>query len=1053
MVFRALVLATAAVAGSVRVNEVTTSQPHRVEIRVVATTDLHGRVRGWDYYADSAEAARGLSRMATIVDSVRRAVPGGTILVDAGDFLQGNALTYVASRPEAKGVHPVIAAMNAMRYDAVVLGNHEFDYGLPVLDRALANARFPVLAANTKRLDGGRAWASVAWVTRGGARIAVVGLTTPWAMVWNRSHLDGRVAIDDVVSAARTAVRDARAAGAAAVVVVAHAGIGGGPTEALEGMPPENPMDAVAREVPGIDLVVYGHTHREIADTTINGVLLVQPRNWATSAAVAALTLERVGGGWRVAAKAGRTVQAAGHAESPAVVQGVREWHERARRYATTTIGNTDEEWTTARGRTEDTPIIDFIGETMRRATGADLASTAVFSTNVRFASGPVTVARMAQLYPYDNTIRVVKFSGDRLKAYLEHSARYFRVTGAGDEARAVPDPAFIGFNFEVVTGADYTIDLARAPGDRVTGLAVRGRPVTASDTFTIALTNYRASGTGGYTMVPAAPVVSEDSREIRQLLIDEATRRRTFAPREYATPSWRLVPASLAAQVQRALDGTADFEAVRRTPSTAATTLRIIATNDFHGALEARPDGNFGMRGGAAQVATVIRRLEAECTGTCASVHVDGGDQFQGTPASNLAFGRPVVDFFNGVGLAAAAIGNHDLDWTVDTLRARMRDARYAFLGANITDRAGQRPAWVRPDTLVERGGVRVGIIGLATVATPSLTIARNVADLRFLPPAPVVIERARSLRQRGADVVIVIAHAGWSCTGAGECNGEMAALARDAAGSIDAIVGGHQHNEVASVIAGAPVMRSRSSGRGVAYLDLPVARAARTAVMPRIVLVGTDTIPADPAIERLVAASTAPVRALVDRPIANLAETLRRGGPQHALGNLIADAQRAAARADVAVMNNGGIRADLRAGAVTYGAMFEVQPFANLLVRITATGADLRAYFEQVLGGASGVHVSGATIRYDPAAPAGARISAFLVNGAPLEPARIYTVAMSDFMATGGDGLAFAGASTRTEALGIVDLDALVDFVRGQPGGTVRPDTVRRIVPVAPR
>ncbi len=1045
----------------------TVAAAQSVELRVVATTDIHGRLRGWDYFGDSAESARGLARVATIVDSVRAAVPAGTILVDAGDFIEGNALAYVATRPGAVGPNPVVSAMNAMRYDAVVIGNHEFNFGVPALDRFLSTASFPALAANVRRLDGKPDWPGVAWVERSGIRVAIIGVTTPWAMVWDRTHLLGRLEIDDIAATTGRAVTAARAAGADVVVVVAHAGLtsGSGPGETVQGIPPESPMADVARTVPGIDLIVFGHSHREVADTTINGVLLVQPRNWATSASVASLTVVRDGGRWRVGAKRGVIVRAAGHAEQAAMVALVDGAHRAGRAYATATIGTTETDWRTDSARTRDTPIIDFVGEVMRRATGADLASTAVFSTDVRVRPGPISVATIAKLYPYENSIRVLRLSGAQVKAYLEQSARYFRVTGEGAALRAAPDPAFISFNFEVVTGANYAIDLTRPPGERITGLAVRGRPVAPGDSLTIALTNYRASGTGGYGMLVGATVVKDDPREIRQLLIDEVAQRKVLRASDYFVPSWSVVPAALAAQAQAAIGGAPDFNAARPPASGSAAlaaaarpggaapraaVLRIISTNDFHGALEARPDGSAGMRGGAAHVAAVIRRIERECVSTCASVLVDGGDAFQGTPASNVAFGRPVVALYNALGYAAAAIGNHDFDWGQDTLRARMRDANYRMLSANITDTAGRPVPWIPADTVVVRGGIRVGIIGLSTVLTPSTTKASNVSDLRFGRAAPFVVARARDLRARGADLVIVIAHAGASCS-ADACTGEMANLARESEGTIDAIVGGHTHTEFGAVIAGVPVIRARSSGRGVAYVDVPLERSARTTLTPRFEFVATDSIVPDPEIARLVADATARVKSIVERPIATVAETMRRGGPQYALGNLIADAQRAATRADIAVMNNGGIRTDLWAGPATYGSLFEIAPFGNLLLRITASGDAIRRYFENAVSGRNVfIHISGATIRFDPSKPAGSRLVDVEIGGARLDPARTYTIAMSDFMATGGDGLALGGSDARTEALGIVDLDALIAYVQSRPGGVVRPDSAPRIVAV---
>ncbi|MBM4193374.1 MAG: hypothetical protein FJ202_03205 [Gemmatimonadetes bacterium] len=1031
-----------------------------VELRIVATTDVHGYLRGWDYFGDSTDTARGLARVATIVDSVRAAHPDGTVLVDAGDFMQGNALAYVASKPDARGAHPVIAAMNAMRYDAVALGNHEFNYGVPFLDRVRTQAAFPILAANARRLDNGRPFPAMTTIDRAGLSIAIIGATNPGSMAWDRDHLKGRVHVSDLAAPVAAAVDSARRSGADLVVVVAHAGLASNGAPGFpEELGRENPMASVAREVRGIDVIVLGHSHRELADTVINGVLITQARNWATSAAVAELTVERSANGnkrptAKVVRRRGQIVRAAGHAESPAIVEASAAAHATARAWASRTVATTDVAWSTGSARTEDSPLVDFIGETMRRATGADLASTAVFTTRAKIPAGPITVAQIARLYPYDNTIRVVRISGADLKAYLEHSARYFAVAGAGKTATAKPDPTIPGFNFEVVTGASYTLDLSRPIGDRVRALKVGGKPVTAGGSFTMAVSNYRATGAGGYSMVAAAPVVKDDQREVRQLLIDEATAKGAIRPGDYFTANWRLLPVALRTSAQRAIAAEGDFDSrpaarpVR--PGQAAETIRIISTNDFHGALEPRSVGNIGMLGGAAHLAAMIRSLERECTGGCASILLDGGDMFQGTPASNLGFGRPVVALFNAMGYAAAALGNHEFDWGQDTLRARMRDAKFAILAANVRDTAGRVPSWIRRDTIVERGGVRIGIIGLSTTATPRTTRAVNVRDLRFLEPAPVVRERARSLRDRGARLVFIVAHEGGFCNR--ECEGEILTLAGQVNTDIDAIVSGHTHSELATVVRGVPVIQARSSGTAVAWVDLPVRREDRTSLAPRAARVKTDSITPDPQILELVRAAVEPVLPLVQQPIVNVAERLARDGEQYPLGNLIADAQRVAARADIAVMNNGGIRAALNAGQANYGALFEIQPFANTLVRVTARGSDVREYFERVVGArAVNAHIAGATIRYDSSRPRGSRILELRVAGEPLDDAKSYTISLNDFMATGGDGLGFADRALRVESLDIVDLDALIAFARAAPGGVLRADATVRIVDVS--
>ncbi|MFI5312329.1 MAG: 5'-nucleotidase C-terminal domain-containing protein [Gemmatimonadales bacterium] len=1054
------------------------AQGSSVDLVIASTTDVHGRLRGWDYYADTAESARGLTRAATILDSVRAANPARVILVDAGDLLQGNPLTYVAARIDTLAPHAVIAAMNAMHYDAAVVGNHEFNYGLRVLYRALAQARFPFLAANATRGDGAAPWKPFVIVEREGVKVALVGVTTPGSMVWDRDHLAGHVTISDMITAARVGVRAARAAGADVVVVVAHGGLTGESTydTVSTKLGSENPVAQMARELSGVDVIVYGHSHREVADTTINGVLLTQPRNWATSVSVAHVVVERSGTVWRVASKRASLVRNAGHAEQPELLALVAHAHEAARRYAGTVVGQTSVAWRSDSARVADLPIMDFVAEVMRRASGADLASVAAFSLDAKIPAGPVTVAELAQLYPYDNTLRALRITGRQLRAYLEQSARYFRVTGTGDAATVTPDPSIPGYNFEMVTGAEYTMDLSRPAGDRITGLAVRGKPVRDEDTFTIALSNYRAGAAGGYWMLVGAPVVHDRQLEIRQLLIDEVTRRGSLRQEDYYTRNWKVVPERLGAMAFAAMRRGGDFERVRPAPEITRGKvlsaidvgpivegvsvvpalpefLRIISTNDFHGALEARPDGTNGLRGGAAQVATSIKRAQAECAPRCATLLLDGGDEFQGTPASNLAFGTPVVQVFNALGYGAAALGNHDFDWGQDTLRARMRQARYGILSVNVRTEDGHDVGWIRADTLLERDGVKVGIIGVTTVTTKAITRAATTVGLRFDEPAPLVDAHARTLRARGAQFVVVVAHAGAFCDSAGTCRGEILNLAQQLKEPVDAIVAGHVHARVDTEVKGIPIVEAMSSGRAIAVIDLPLDRASRAVLHHEIRFVGTDSIPPDSAIASLVAAATRSVASLASRPIATATETLSRRGAQTALGNLIADAQRAAANADVAVTNNGGIRTDLRAGPVSYGSLFEVQPFGNLLVRLTLSGRTLRAYLEQLVSRAAvRAHVSGVVVRYDSTRAPMARIISAVVGGAPLDDAKTYTLAFSDFMSTGGDGLSLASDTIREETLGIVDLDALISYVRAMPGGVIKPDPAPRLVAVSP-
>jgi 2',3'-cyclic-nucleotide 2'-phosphodiesterase (5'-nucleotidase family) len=476
---------------------------------------------------------------------------------------------------------------------------------------------------------------------------------------------------------------------------------------------------------------------------------------------------------------------------------------------------------------------------------------------------------------------------------------------------------------------------------------------------------------------------------------------------------------------------------------------LRIIATNDFHGALEPRPDASGVMRGGAAYVAAAVDRARKECAPTCETILLDAGDLFQGTPASNLSYGRPVVEYYNRMGYAASALGNHEFDWGIDTLRARMHQAKFGIFGANVRYTDGRDVKWIPNDTIVTRGRTKIGIIGVSTVNTPTTTRAANVAGLRFDDPAPIVDSIGTALRKRGANFIVVIAHAGASCgrDGTSACGGEIIDFARKLGTKVDAIVSGHTHTLVNTEVNGIPIVQARSSGRAIDVLDLPLRAAAGVPIRHEVRELAADTIKPLPAIDSIVQRAVARVASLVNRHVATIPATLPRQGPQYPLGNLIADAQRWAGKGDVAIMNNGGIRTELRAGDATYGSLFEIQPFGNTLYSLTMTGAQLRGLLEAMLSKSPvDDHVSGLTIKYDPSKPKGSRIvSVTMADGTPLSDARTYNVIVNDFLATGGEGYDAGGRAASSKPLNIVDLDALIDYLRTLPTPITAPTEIR--------
>jgi len=997
---------------------------------IVATTDVHGRVRGWDYVRD-AEAPGGLSRAATIVETLRARFPDRVVLLDAGDLLQGNPFATYFAREDARRPHPIVDVLNAMGYDAATPGNHEFNFGLDLLRRAAADATYRYVSANIRvlaRTPRGVEADTLLFpphvvLTRGGVRVGITGFTTPGVMVWDRAIVQAaRVRVLPIAAAAPAALRRLGAAGADLRIVLVHAGLASGSSYDTAGTGSENSAAVLATVDPKPHLVIVGHSHREIRDTVIAGVHFVQPGNWARSLSVVHVTLVADGGRFRVVEIRPDLTSLGSVAEVPRIVRRVAPAHELVRTWADQPLGTAGPGFAGRYARVEDTPLLDFVNEVQRRRTGAQLSATAAFDVTAGFREGGVRLGDVAGVYPYENTLRAVRVSGAQLRAFLEHSARYFRTWQPGGP---VINDSVPGYNFDVVHGAEYVIDASRPVGGRIGGLRVGGRVVAPDDSFTLALNSYRQEGGGGYAMLRGAPVVYDRAENVRDLLADEVRRLGALDAATFYQPSWSLAPAEAREAARRVF-------APPPPPVSEAdsTLLRVLAITDFHGALAPRTWGWSDGRavGGAAALRPWLDSLAWDCG--CTVVRLDAGDEMTGTPLSGFTWGRATIEAFNGLGIDAAAVGNHEFDWTVDTLRARIAEARYQFVSANLTDTAGARPPWVEPFTVISRG-VKVAVIGLTTTETPTATRPENVRGLRFGDPVAAirgVLPQARA----AADLVVVLAHEGAQCDSAA-CGGPMIDIARQLdSGSVDLIVAGHHHRIFTTRVNGIPIVQAGSSGNTIAVADFVRVGGTRVEVRTRLVTPFADVVRPDTALVRLVAGLERRFDSITSRPVAKLSVPLRRTGPEYALGRLIADAQRAAARADVAVMNNGGIRTDLPGGTVTYGDLLQLQPFANRVVRVSLTGEQLFAVLEHLVADSTpGGHVSGIEVWYGPVLPGGTRITKTrMLDGRPVDRRRRYTLAVNDFLATGGSGFAMLRELPREDS-GLTDVDALARYL----------------------
>jgi 2',3'-cyclic-nucleotide 2'-phosphodiesterase/3'-nucleotidase len=517
--------------------------PDTVRIVLVATADVHGYVTDWDYL-NNAPWSGGLARAATAIDSLRQRYPDQVVLVDAGDVLAGSPLAAYYGAEAARDPHPVIEAMNLLGYDAATPGERDFDFGAERFNRAIAGATFPWVSGNLRALPADTlALAPYVVITRGGVRIAVTGFTTPAAMIGNGGRLRGRYRVNRIEPSLEPVMREMRQ-DADLVVALAHTGLAGPSSYDTTGVGGEHVAGRLAAGTARPDIVVVGHSHQQLIDSVIGGVHFVQPRAEAAGLAILHVTLVPQAGRLVPVRVRGERLALRDVRSSARVQRRLAEPHGAVLKWVSTPVGEVDRRVSAASARVEDTPLMRFMHQAIRRATGATLSGVPVYDPRAGFDAGDVTLGELFRLYPFEHTLRVVRVSGEELKAYLEQSARHFFVDSTG---RVFTNRFAPGDRYDLVGGASYVIDLSARPGSRVTRLAVGGRPVLPADTLTLAVSDSRHQGQGGFAMLTGAPVVSDPGITVRQALVAAFSRARALRVTDYEGRDWALAPDTLA--------------------------------------------------------------------------------------------------------------------------------------------------------------------------------------------------------------------------------------------------------------------------------------------------------------------------------------------------------------------------------------------------------------------------------------------------------------------------------------------------------------------------
>ncbi|MFE3179767.1 bifunctional metallophosphatase/5'-nucleotidase [Streptomyces violascens] len=553
--------------------------PKRYAFSVMGTTDLHGHVFNWDYftdkeYDDAAHNDVGLAKISTLVDQVRKEKGcHNTLLIDAGDIIQGTQLSYYYARVEPitgsggkRGPkHPMALAMNHMRYDAAALGNHEFNYGIPTLRAFQDQLNFPLLGANAldaKTLKPAFPPYTVRRLrTPHGpdVKVGILGLTNPGIAIWDKANVQGKMTFPGLVEQAKIYVPKLRALGCDVVICTDHSGLDGS-TSYGDALPyPENASSLVAEQVPGIDAILVGHTHKEVASRTVvnketgKSVVLSEPYMWGMRLSVFDFALEFSKGRWHVTSVTAEVRNANAVAEDPVVSRLVKAEHDKVVAYVNQVVGTNGAEMRSTEAPYKDVPIIDLINHIQAETVKAALASTeykalpvlsqaACFSRSAVIPAGKVTIRDVAGLYVYENTLEARLLTGAQVRAYLEFSANYYvQTTGTVDPAKITNANSTPDYNYDVVSGVSYEVDIAKPAGSRVSKVMFDGKPLDDKAQFVLAVNNYRANGGGNFPGVATAKQLWANSDEIRNTMIAWVKAKGVIDQAEFASVDWKL--------------------------------------------------------------------------------------------------------------------------------------------------------------------------------------------------------------------------------------------------------------------------------------------------------------------------------------------------------------------------------------------------------------------------------------------------------------------------------------------------------------------------------
>ena len=502
-----------------------------IEIRLLVTSDIHGYVYPTSF-RERKEENLGLAKLASIIKEKRK--EGIVLLIDNGDFIQGSPLTFYHHKFRQKKKNPIVIAANYLKYDAVTFGNHEFNYGLPFIKDVMEQSDFPWLSANIVEDDGSHLGKPYVVKNIAGLRIALLGLTTHFVPIWEEpDHIEG-LHFEDALQAAQKWVNHIRSKEEIDLLIVCYHGgferdLQTG--ELAEKETGENQGYAMCREIKGVDILVTGHQHREIAEKLL-GKTVIQPgtKGFCLGEIVITVTKDK------------DRIVSISHEPSLIYVDDrvqadeevcalLRPLYNETEEWLNQTIGVVDGDMyidDPFQARLQEHPYVEFINQVQLRVTGAEISCTALFHSKQGGFSNDVTMRQIVANYIYPNTLKVIVLSGSDIREALEQSATYFELK----DGEVVVNPKFENpkqqhYNYDMWEGIEYELKISNPVGERVTKLHYNGNPIERDRKFTVVMNSYRATGAGDFPMFQNKPVVKEIQTDMTELIAEEIMERK----------------------------------------------------------------------------------------------------------------------------------------------------------------------------------------------------------------------------------------------------------------------------------------------------------------------------------------------------------------------------------------------------------------------------------------------------------------------------------------------------------------------------------------------